>query len=180
MSQMDRIIIDQEYYLSKITEKDYYQLSKIIGDRDVSMNLLLVPYPYSLEDAKWWVNHVNEQTVEFGRIINWSIRNKEGKLIGGIGQHLAYGENSHKDEIGYWLCKDSWGKGVMSAVIKAYCAYLFKTTGLIRIEAPIFSSNKGSEKVLKKNKFQFEGVLSKAYFKDGEYIDAKMYALIKG
>ena len=58
-------------------------------------------------------------------------------------------------------------------------AGFWSTPSLIRIEAPIFSSNKGSEKVLEKNGFQFEGNLIKAYFKEGKYIDAKMYALIK-
>ena len=174
----DRITINEIYYLSQVNENDIDDLINTIGEYEVSKNLLMVPHPYTVEDAVYWVNHVEEERLKYGRILNWTIRNKDGEMIGGIGQQLKYGKEAHRDEIGYWLAKPYWGKGLMTEIVKVFCDYLIENYKYVRLEAPVYARNKGSARVLEKNGFENEGLLRKAYFKEGEYLDGYMYALV--
>jgi ribosomal-protein-alanine N-acetyltransferase len=175
----NKIKISDQFHLSQVTENDIHALVKYIGEKEVSGNLLLVPHPYELSDAHWWIEHVEKTKQEHNRLTNWSIRTTAGDLIGGIGCQLKYGPDSHKDEIGYWLGKPFWGQGIMPVVVQEYCKHLFDNIGLIRIEATIFYRNSGSERVLQKCGFELEGINKKAYKKAEGYLDGKMYALVK-
>lgn len=66
----------------------------------------------------------------------------------------------------------------MSLVIPIFRDYVLKEFNLIRLEAPVYADNVGSQKVLERNEFKFEGVLSKAYFKNGEFKGTKLYAFV--
>ena len=175
---MDVLKVNNEIYLNQIEDKDAHDLMNFIGDKDVQQGLLAVPCPYLLSDAINWIRHVQNEKEENGnKLVNWAIRNSSGKLIGGIGLHLN-NIQPHRDEFGYWLAKDFWGQGIMSSVIPIFRDYVLKEFNLIRLEAPVYDDNIGSQKVLERNGFKFEGVLEKAYCKNGEYKDAKMYAFV--
>ncbi len=174
---MDKLIINKDYYLSQVTEKDLHQLVKCFGHKSVYANILPVPHPYFLTDALEWVKQVEAEKKKYKRLINWAIRTNTGELIGGIGQMLKYGQEAKKDEIGYWLSVNYWGKGIMTKTVSAYCAYLFKNFHLTQIEAIVFSRNKASERVLQKCNFYFVKELKQAFEKDGEWLNAKVYVL---
>jgi RimJ/RimL family protein N-acetyltransferase len=92
---------------------------------------------------------------------------------------MKYGVTSHKDELGYWLGRDYWTKGIMSRVVKSFCSYGFDSLHLIRIEATVFEHNLSSSRVLEKCGFQYEGILKKYYMKDDNFIDVRLYAITK-
>ena len=50
---------------------------------------------------------------------------------------------------------------------------------LVRLEAPVFEWNPASMRVLEKCGFQREGIRRKGIFKDGQVIDAVMYARLR-
>lgn len=173
------IIINSDIYLSYITKEDKPSLIKYLNDRDIYNNTLKIPFPYTKKDAEDWIHYIELLHQKTGVHKNWAIKNKTGELIGGIGFHNKYGFKSHKDEIGYWLGKPFWKKGIMTKVVSAVCKIGFKEFNLIRIEATVFSSNIPSKKVLTKIGFLCEGTHSKFYLKDGEFIDADIFALTK-
>ena len=164
--------------LSQINKNDKPLLIKYLNDPDIYKNTLNIPYPYTSKDADWWIKHVKDNKKETGKLSNFVIRDKYKKLIGGIGFHLKYGINSHKDEIGYWLAKEFWNKGIITKVVKKFCEIGFKENNLIRIEAFVFENNIASARVLEKNGFNKEGVLQKYCIKDGLPLNAVLYALI--
>ena len=55
-----QIKIDENITLDKIKESDFDNLVKYLNDKEISDNTLVIPFPYSLEDAKWWKNHLDE------------------------------------------------------------------------------------------------------------------------
>ena len=55
---------------------------------------------------------------------------------------------------------------------------LFSNTDIVRLYAPVFSPNKASMRVLEKCGYQLEGVLRKAIYKNGVYLDEHFYAKI--
>lgn len=175
-----RIQIDDNYFLSAFQFSDAERLADAIGDEEIAKNTLTIPFPYCVMDAEWWLaNHGIAGKGEMQR--TWAIRNSQGEVCGGIGFHQKYGAEAHKDEIGYWLMKSLWGQGLMTKAVKAFCDHIFeKNIFLVRLEAPIFARNKRSAQVLIKNGFKKEGTMRKAYLKNGEFLDAEIYAKVKG
>src|SRR5262249_2868189 len=158
---------DKEAYVEHLNDKDIY-------DRT-----LRIPFPYAETDAEEWLALVEESTRQHGQPVNWAIRNESDCLIGGIGfQSLALGKSS-RAEIGYWLAKPYWGRGIMTAVVQRTCQHGFEEFGLAKITAHVFPHNPASARVLEKCAFREEGFLRKHFLKDGQFIDARMFALLR-
>lgn len=174
-----RIIINEEIYLSSITAEDAKYFAEHLNTPEIHATTLRIPYPYSEEDARKFIEMVHMQELVMRKQMHWAIRNSKGEVIGGIGLHGKYPELPHRDEVGYWVARSYWGKGIMTRALAKFCEFLQKEYGLTRIEAPIFAFNTASCRVAEKCGFVLEGVFRKAYFKNGDYIDGKMYALVK-
>lgn len=174
-----KILVDDKIYLDQPNKKDKHNLVLFLTDKEIYNNTLRLPYPYTSRDADWWIKFVEENKKKSGLLLNFAIRNSEKKLIGGISYHMKYGLTSHKDELGYWLGRDYWNKGIMSKVVKKFCDYGFDSLNLIRIEATVFENNIASCRVLEKCGFEFEGLLKKYYMKDGNFINVRLYAITK-
>jgi [ribosomal protein S5]-alanine N-acetyltransferase len=100
-------------------------------------------------------------------------------FIGGCGFAGLQLGKSHRAEIGYWLAKPYWGQGIMTAIVRRLCEFAFAELSLVKIEAHVFAGNAASARVLEKCGFVQEGYLRKQYVKDGKYLDAKLFALVK-
>ncbi len=174
-----KIIVDDNIYLDQPNKKDKKNLILFLSDKEIYNNTLRLPYPYTSKDADWWIKYVDENRKKSGLLLNFAIRTRDKKLIGGISYHMKYGVTSHKDELGYWLGRDYWNKGIMSRVVKSFCSYGFDSLHLIRIEATVFEHNLSSSRVLEKCGFQYEGILKKYYMKDDNFIDVRLYAITK-
>jgi ribosomal-protein-alanine N-acetyltransferase len=158
---------DRDAYVEHLKEKEIYDFT------------LAIPYPYTQTHAEWYIDHIEQQTkVRNGIPVNFCIRNPQGQLIGGCGYHDLEPGKSHKAEIGYWLSKSYWGKGIMTEVVKYLVNHGFEQFDLARITATVFAHNQRSARVLEKTEFQKEGVLRKHYQKDGKVFDGILYARI--
>ena len=83
---------------------------------------------------------------------------------------------NHKAEIGYWLGKSYWDKGLMTKAIKIILDYAFNQLKLRRVYAKVFIKNKPSVRVLGKNNFKLEGILKKELPKNNKFFDVYIYA----
>lgn len=148
----------------------------LLKDQEVHVGLLQMPNPYRQTDFERWYEIVSEETNRIGKPLQFAIRDAEGVLIGGIGaKELTAG---HKCEIGYWLGKPSWGRGLMTVAVSAFCAYLREDFQVVRITACVFVGNIGSTRVLQKNGFRHEGRMRKYYRKQGRFIDGDLFAKV--
>lgn len=82
-------------------------------------------------------------------------------------------------EIGYWLGRDFWRRGIMTEATQALTDWLFENFPLRRIYASSYARNRASARVLEKAGFEYEGCLRASVFKDGETLDQLVYARIK-
>jgi len=178
-SQSMRIPIDASLSLSQVTMADAPALVRYLNHPAIHQNTLKIPFPYTLNDAGWYVNYLEERRQKLGRLTEWAIRDESGQLIGGAGFHVEHGLGSHKDAIGYWLGAPFWGKGIMTRVVNKMVEIGFGEWGLVRLEAPVFLHNLASTRVLEKNGFQAEGILKSYYLKGSHPVDVKMYALVR-
>lgn len=126
------------------------------------------------------MENVEKTTRQQGRAVHWAIRDEEQFLIGGCGFDGLQIGKSHRAEIGYWLAKPYWGRGIITAVVRRICELAFAEFGVTKISAHVFAPNIASAKVLQTCGFQQEGYLRNHFVKEGKYLDAKLFALLKG
>jgi RimJ/RimL family protein N-acetyltransferase len=174
-----RIPLIAGFFLSDVfLSDDIDQLVLYLNEPDVYNNTLSLPNPYTTKDAQNFISLSNQKNAEFGRKLTLHIRNAERKLIGGISILGNYGKTTHKEEIGYWLAKPYWNQGIMTETIKAFVNYVLENKEIKRIEARTFEHNISSQRVLEKCNFEYEGIMKKAFHKNGKYYNAKQFALV--
>jgi [ribosomal protein S5]-alanine N-acetyltransferase len=174
------IRVNDQISLSPTGEQDIPAYLRELNDKDFYDRSLLIPFPYTDADAKWFINHCNEMRERFGHEIHLAIRDEKENLIGGAGFH---GKNTHPviahvDHIGYWVAKPHWNKGIMSQVVPKLIEYGRHVRGISRFEAAVYEFNKASARVLIKNGFSLEAKMKNAYYKNGQYHNAELYTLV--
>jgi RimJ/RimL family protein N-acetyltransferase len=171
------ISVTDQISLTEFRISDKPALVRHLAEKEIYDRTLRIPYPYTEADADAWFEIDSRATEQHGGPVHWAIRDPGGALIGCVGfDGLTKG---HRAEIGYWLAKPYWGRGIISAVVAAACAYALAEWKLVRITAHVFAFNTASTRVLEKNGFELEGELRKHYRKDGRLLDAKLYALVR-
>ncbi|MBU2052933.1 MAG: GNAT family N-acetyltransferase [Nanoarchaeota archaeon] len=168
--------------LRQPTMKYAKDLIENINNLDVSKWLLVAPYPYTMKDAKWYINHCEEKAKEkTPTSYEFSIELKsEKKIIGGCGiSGIDYDQGIA--DLGYWLGEKYWRQGIITETINELINYSFNKLKLRRLQIPIFSDNIPSNNVAKKFGFTFEGVLrKKAVCKaTGKIHDENLWSLLK-
>ena len=169
---------DPQIVLTTLRESDLERLTLLLNDPVVYKNTLSIPSPYTLSDATKYFESVTKFESLNGYQKDWAIR-KDSDLIGGIGLLYNHGFDTHKSEFGYWLGSGYRGQGIMTRCIQAFTEFVFRSTKIIRIEAHVFEHNTPSCRALEKSGFQKEGFIHKLAEKDGVYLHAHLYALIK-
>jgi [ribosomal protein S5]-alanine N-acetyltransferase len=173
------ITVNDQIHLSEFQPSDQAAVLEHLREKEIYDRTLRIPYPYTQAHFQAWMEIVKKATEEQGRPVHWAIRDADAFLIGGCGFSEFEIGKSHRAEIGYWLAKPYWGRGIMSAVVCRACAIAFAEFGLVKIVAHVFAGNGASAKVLQKCGFQQEGYLRKHHLKDGRYLDARLFGLVK-
>jgi putative acetyltransferase len=175
-----RIIVNDRLHLSEFHPSDRPALVEYLNDRAIYDQTLRIPFPYTEADADQFLTRNARTTLEQGQPLAWAIREESGRLIGGLGYDKLVLGQSHHAELGYWLARPFWGRGIMTAVVDKVCAWGFQQFGLVKIIAHVYPGNTGSIRVLEKCGFQAEGHLHKHFLKDGRLIDARLFARFEG
>jgi RimJ/RimL family protein N-acetyltransferase len=175
-----KIDVNDQVHLSEFRRSDRDALLAHLNDRDIYDRTLRIPFPYTENAADEWLALVARITKEQGRPVHWAIRSAEDALIGGCGFDGIEVGKSYRAEVGYWLAKPFWGRGIMTAVVQRVCRHAFEELGLMKVTAHVFAHNPASARVLEKSGFQEEGFLRKHYLKDGVFLDARVFGLVRG
>lgn len=157
--------------------EDAADLASVLSNKKVQDNLRDgLPYPYREQDGKEFILAMlsadENDTFAFAITVN-------EKVIGSIGAFRQTNIHSKTAELGYYIAEEYWGKGIMTEAVKQLCSYVFSNSDMIRIYAEPFAYNIGSQRVLEKAGFQYEGTLRRNAVKNGKVLDMKMYALIR-
>ena len=116
--------------------RDAAPLVKAINDYEVSKWLAVVPYPYDLADATWFISEVSK-----GHFTAWHIWLGE-QLVGCIGVEDG--------SLGYWLAREFWGQGIATEAAQAIVDHYFAESGAEQMVSSYFVGNEGSCNVLTK------------------------------
>lgn len=141
------------------------------NDRLVWMQLRdRFPYPYRVEHGERFIDWATRQTV----MTVWAIE-VDGEAAGSIGVELGDDVERVSAEIGYWLGRRHWGRGIVSAGLRAVTENAFPAFDLTRIFALPFADNPQSIRVLEKAGYVLEGRLRQSAIKDGRIRDQLLY-----
>jgi [ribosomal protein S5]-alanine N-acetyltransferase len=155
--------------------EDAQSLAQHANDRGIWINLRdRFPHPYTIEDARAWIAraHSEEDSTSFAIDV-------AGEAVGGIGLKLNDDVERVGAEIGYWVGRAFWGRGIATDAVRAFTAHAFATRELTRIYALPFADNAASIRVLEKAGYVREGVLRRSAIKDGVVRDQLMYAQVQ-
>jgi [ribosomal protein S5]-alanine N-acetyltransferase len=170
------IQVAEDLFLSEVRVSDRDRYVDYLQDIEIYNNTLQIPHPYTTADADFWIALNEEWRRRDTRLTSFAIRNREGLLLGNAGFHDLAINKTHKAEIGYWLAKRFWGKGIMTSVVGKLVELGVKEFNLKRLTATVFVGNEASTRCLEKNGFICEGRLKNYYLKDGMLKDAMLYA----
>ncbi len=107
------------------------------------------------------------------------IDKKTQEPIGECGYH-TWNTTHHRAELFYKLKQEKFKqKGLMTEALKKVLDFGFFNMKLHRVQAFVAQENIASIKLLKKYKFQKEGVLREDYLYKGSYEDSICYSLLK-
>ena len=126
------------------------------------------------EQMDWFAN--NEKN---GTGIWWAIYGKDDNVFYGAGGLNDIIKEHRKAEVGFWLLKEFWGKGIMIEVMPKIIEFGFEQLALNRIEGFVDSENQNCKKALSKLNFNYEGCMRDCEVKNGNYISLDIYAILK-
>lgn len=163
------------YTLKEIQDKDIENIHKGLSNPEITKYYGV--HFDTLEDTKeqmeWYRNlKKNETGIWYG------IYNKNDKFCGAGGFNDVNKEH-RKAEIGLWLLKDFWGKGIMKQIMPKLFKIGFNNLNLNRIEGFVDSKNTKCKNALEKINFTYEGTMRENEIKNNEKIDVDFYAILK-
>ena len=126
--------------------QDAASIAELAGDRDIARRLSRLPHPYGLDDARYFLRAIvpNEMA--------WAIASRDdGRLLGIAG--LAPNTATGVAELGYWLGRPYWGRGLATEAARAIATYAFEELGLPMLASGCFVDNDASRRVLAKTGF---------------------------
>jgi RimJ/RimL family protein N-acetyltransferase len=158
--------------LRPLVATDAPSLAHHANDRGVWQNLRdRFPHPYTVADAEAYIAHVASRPVQtsFGIVV-------DGQAIGGISLMLGDDIARQSAEVGYWIGRAFWGRGIMVDALSATTRYAFDQLNLVRVFAVPFATTSRSAKVLEKAGYVLEGVMRQSAVKEGAILDQLLYA----
>jgi [ribosomal protein S5]-alanine N-acetyltransferase len=129
------------------------------------------PHPYTRADAEAWLDKIATQDP----VTHFAIAGPDG-FCGGIGVLLHDDPClAHDAEIGFWLGRPYWNRGLGTAAVRAFTAWARAAYRLHRLSARVFATNLASARVLRKCGYQHEGTLRLAARKEDRYLDVLLF-----
>lgn len=138
--------------LRPLMDEDARPIARLINDRDIAAMLARVPHPYAVSDAEAFVGNQGGQTV-FAVCLKHDEDMDE--LIGCCG--LTLDASTMRAELGYWIGRSFWGKGLATECVQATIDHGFWTMHLDAIDVSCRVVNDASRRVIHKCGFQFVG-----------------------
>jgi RimJ/RimL family protein N-acetyltransferase len=157
-------------------ETDGPELALQANDRGVWINLRdAFPHPYGAEDAQQFIRAALSKAppTRFAIV-------EKGRIAGGVGYTLHPDVERIGAEVGYWLGREHWGRGIATTAVQLLTDHAFTTHAeLRRLYAVPFTSNAASGRVLQKAGYRCEGTMRQSAIKDGRILDQWMYAIVR-
>lgn len=142
--------------LRPFTEEDIPGLAVAANDSTVARFLHLLPVPYRIEDAAWWVTVGSPGIWAAGGVQHALVDPATDRVIGAIGLNRMAAER-RQGEVGYWVAAPARGRGIATAATRALTEWGFRH-GFERIELLAEPENPASQRVALAAGYRYESL----------------------
>ncbi|MBW6482772.1 MAG: GNAT family N-acetyltransferase [Vicingaceae bacterium] len=170
-------ITTKRLILRPLEENDISTILELMKDKAISDVTLNIPYPYTENDAHFWMNMAHKGFENKNQYIFGIEDAATNKFIGGI--DVAIEPKFDRAEIGYWIGKSYWNKGFCSEALAAIINFSFEELNLNKIFGVHIFENPASGKVMQKCGMQKEGELIEHIKKGDNYYSYVQYGITK-
>jgi ribosomal-protein-alanine N-acetyltransferase len=175
-NQEENTITTDRLFLRRFELSDAQRVSELCNNYNLYKSTLNLPYPYSIECAVSWIQ-THEDNLNNNRSFQFAITDKStDELYGAIG--ISNNQTHKNGEFGYWIGEEYWNKGYATEATKAIIEFVFVEQHYHKVYGRHFASNPGSGRVMQKVGMVQEGVLLQHMYKEGEFEDLVLYAII--
>ena len=159
---------------------DIDDLVEGLNNINVSKWLAQVPYPYTKEDGKSFLEFASKENEKSKNIDLAIVEKTSNKVIGGT----TIANINIKDGTaggGIWLNEKYQGKGYGKEAFYAKVKYSFDVLNLRRLENGYFPGNEATKKMQYKLGYKDEGIRRKKFYclATKEYVDEHITGLLK-
>lgn len=126
--------------LRPLRKEDGPLVAQYAGDWDVARMTERIPFPYEADVANGWVESLKDDIV-------FAI-DFDGGFVGCCG--IAKKPDSGETELGYWIARPWWGRGIATEAARAVAKYAFVDLGTAELVSGHFEDNPASSRVLMK------------------------------
>lgn len=178
------ILKGENVKLRQLCMKDAKRITKLLT-QEVSYYLkAIIPNPYKIEDA---LNFINKSHSNFkckkGFIFGIDFRGATDELSSSPFVGIISIENidyiNRNAEVGYWIGKKYWNRGIATESLALVIDYAFNILDLHKLYASVFVQNAASIHVLEKCSLRREGELHEQKYKHGKFHNILLYGMTK-
>jgi len=164
------------YYLKEVVSSDIENIHKGLSNPEITKfyDVHFDTIEDTQKQMEWYSNLKKE-----GTGIWWGIYGIDDNQFVGAGGFNDLEKQNKKAEIGLWLLKEHWGKGILKEIMPKLFELGFTKLNLNRIEGYVVSENSKCKRALEKINFKHEGTMREWEIKDGEKIDVDIYSILK-
>ena len=158
------MVPDMNIELRNFELKDALIVAQLVGDEDVSKWTSNIPFPYSEQDARDWISSTSSDSLKNPYAVEL-----DGRVVACVSYWPCEPAGV---EVGYWVGKEFWGKGICAEALKLLLAgecFPARTD----VFAKVMLQNIASQRVLEKCGFSF--FESGSILKSGKAVEAKYY-----
>jgi RimJ/RimL family protein N-acetyltransferase len=144
--------------LRPMRQDDAAPLFALFNNWNVVRFLSSPPWPYTRDDADWFIGQVVAHSPELNE--DALAITRDGDFIGVIGVRLREANTLQRGagpNIGYWIGEPFWGQGLMSEAVQAFVQHIFTAMDADAIYSGAFTENAASLRVQEKAGFVRDG-----------------------
>lgn len=175
MELPQEIIEGRGVRLRPLRDSDTGDVAVACNDPLTRRFLPMLPDPYTLDDARWWIREGAAAARSAGGMACAIADPATDRLMGGTGINRVLGERA-QGEVGYWVAPWARRRGAATAATVALSEWAFRH-GFARLELLTEQENVPSQRVALAAGYQREGVRRNAgASRDGSRHDLVAYA----
>lgn len=177
---LPNVLATDRLRLRPVAEADAEALFPYVSDVELPRLMSWAAHT-SIDETREWTRAC-AALLDAGHAIVWTIEHA-GTPIGCIGLHGIQWQlralRVDRAELGYWLGRPHWGRGLMTEAAAAATTWAFDTLGLHKVTVQCFEPNKGSRRVIEKCGFRLVGRAEADVFRDGQWYAHLKYERVR-
>lgn len=154
MIERSPIIETRRLTLRAPTRRDAAAMAELANDFDVVRMTSRMPWPYTADDAEGFIARCEQR--DWQHDATFAIEVEDEGFAGVIG---FFGNAEGETEVGYWLGRSYWGRGIATEALKGALGWASRDWRKRCIVAGHFADNPASGIVLTKADFLYTGVV---------------------